>query len=309
MYMPDGIKTIADANKFHAANDAHWHEERPPWPPQFAQNWFLRCQDLVDTYKPDLLYFDDSELPLGQYGLDIAAHYYNSSVRDKGKVDVVLTAKDIKPEQAGAFTLDIERGKTNGILDQPWQTDTCIGNWHYDIPSSRTTSTRRPPPSSIAHRHRQQKRQPDAQHPHQGRRHLSTPTSAPSSRHRHLDSQARRGHLRHTPLHVFGEGPPDIVSGQLQREVTARPTPPKTSASPRKGDTLYAFAFVWPDRRQAAPSRPSPGATPAGKPIQRVDLIGAGSLTFAQDATGLTLNLPDKAPNPYAYAFILRTRS
>ena len=27
---------------------------------------------------------------------------------------------------------DIERGKANGILPQPWQTDTCIGSWHYD---------------------------------------------------------------------------------------------------------------------------------------------------------------------------------
>jgi hypothetical protein len=28
---------------------------------------------------------------------------------------------------------------------------------------------------------------------------------------------------------------------------------------------------------------------------------------FAQDAAGLTLTLPDKAPNEYAYAFIIRT--
>ena len=65
----------------------------------------------VDIYKPDLLYFDDSELPLGDYGLDIAAHFYNNSVRDTGHVDVVLTAKNIKPEHEGAFTLDIECGK------------------------------------------------------------------------------------------------------------------------------------------------------------------------------------------------------
>ena len=27
---------------------------------------------------------------------------------------------------------DIERGKAHDILPQPWQTDTCIGSWHYD---------------------------------------------------------------------------------------------------------------------------------------------------------------------------------
>ena len=27
---------------------------------------------------------------------------------------------------------DIERGQANQILPRTWQTDTCIGNWHYD---------------------------------------------------------------------------------------------------------------------------------------------------------------------------------
>ena len=26
---------------------------------------------------------------------------------------------------------DIERGKAGDILPQPWQTDTCLGDWHY----------------------------------------------------------------------------------------------------------------------------------------------------------------------------------
>ncbi len=27
---------------------------------------------------------------------------------------------------------DIERGQSNEIEPLPWQTDTCIGSWHYD---------------------------------------------------------------------------------------------------------------------------------------------------------------------------------
>jgi hypothetical protein len=38
-----------------------------------------------------------------------------------------------------------------------------------------------------------------------------------------------------------------------------------------------------------------------------VELIGAGPVTFAQTPEGLTLTLPEKAPNPYAYAFVVRT--
>ena len=32
----------------------------------------------MDNNHPDLVYFDDTGLPLGQTGLDIAAHYYNA---------------------------------------------------------------------------------------------------------------------------------------------------------------------------------------------------------------------------------------
>ena len=27
---------------------------------------------------------------------------------------------------------DIERGQSNAIIYLPWQTDTCLGDWHYD---------------------------------------------------------------------------------------------------------------------------------------------------------------------------------
>jgi alpha-L-fucosidase len=133
LVMPDGITTIAAANDFHKANDGKWHEEIPPMNPEFARTWFLRCQDLLDTYKPDLLYFDDTELPFEEYGLAIAAHFYNSSIRDKHHLDVVVTGKGLRPDRVGAITLDIERGKAQGILADPWQTDTCIGDWHYNL--------------------------------------------------------------------------------------------------------------------------------------------------------------------------------
>ena len=44
LVMPDGITTIAQANDWHNANDAKWHEEIPPMNPELAENWFCRCQ-------------------------------------------------------------------------------------------------------------------------------------------------------------------------------------------------------------------------------------------------------------------------
>ena len=43
-----------------------------------------------------------------------------------------MNGKILNEMQRRTMVYDIERGKANGILPQPWQTDTCIGGWHYD---------------------------------------------------------------------------------------------------------------------------------------------------------------------------------
>src|SRR4051794_17544766 len=130
--IPDGLTTIKAMNEWHEKNDRVWNENPPAMNPAFTDKWFLRCQDLIDKYHPDVLYFDNTELPLGQAGLDIVAHYYNSSAaRTKGAPDVVVNAKHMTPEHVAGLVEDIERGVATGIRQLPWQTDTCIGSWHY----------------------------------------------------------------------------------------------------------------------------------------------------------------------------------
>jgi alpha-L-fucosidase len=305
--MPDGIKSIKEANAWHETGDRKWHEEYPKEAPAFADNWFLRCQDLVDSYKPDLLYFDDSELPLGQRGLDIAAHFYNSSLRDKGRVDVVVTAKDILPAHVGAFTLDIERGKTNDIYPTPWQSETCIGNWHYQ--RSLFEEHKYKKPKTVIHSLIDIISK-------NGNYVVNIPLRGDGT----IDSDEREfleAIASWIPLHgeaiygtrpfaVFGEGPPDLVSGQFN-EKSQRAYTVEDIRFTQKGNTVYAFAFVWPSSGKLTIKTLARDAAVHPKPIERVDLIGGGQLTFTQDSTGLTINLPEKAPNPYAYAFILRT--
>ncbi|HVU34306.1 MAG TPA: alpha-L-fucosidase, partial [Opitutaceae bacterium] len=131
--MPDTIKTVKEAAEWHRRVDGHWYESIPPYDNGYAEKWFLRAQDLVDKYHPDLLYFDDTELPLDQFGLAIAAHYYNANeAYHHGRLEAVINAKHLGPGHAPAVVPDIERGVAEGIRSEPWQTDTCIGSWHYD---------------------------------------------------------------------------------------------------------------------------------------------------------------------------------
>jgi alpha-L-fucosidase len=133
MVLPDGITTTQTAREWQDAHNLPWTESPPPDDPHFANLWFFRLQDLIDKYDPDFLYLDNTELPLGQAGLDIAAHYYNSNIaRHGGKLEAVLTAKGLSDAHRPAVVQDYERSISNGgIQPQPFETDTCIGQWHY----------------------------------------------------------------------------------------------------------------------------------------------------------------------------------
>lgn len=102
----------------------------------YCNKFYNRTVDLIDKYNPDLLYFDDTSLPLSQVsnvGLKIAAHYYNHSEKQhNGKQENVIFAKCLNDKEKQCMTWDVERGAPDAIQPIPWQTCTCIGSWHYD---------------------------------------------------------------------------------------------------------------------------------------------------------------------------------
>ena len=101
----------------------------------YCQRYYDRTMDLINKYHPDLIYFDDTALPLwpvSDAGLKIAAHFYNDNMaRHGGKLNAVLFGKVLDDEERKAMVWDIERGVPATQLPQAWQTDTCLGDWHY----------------------------------------------------------------------------------------------------------------------------------------------------------------------------------
>ena len=102
----------------------------------YCQKFYNRTAELIRKYQPDLIYFDDTLLPLwpvSDAGLKIAADFYNSNLaKTKGKSEGVLFGKILEGEELKAMVWDIERGIPNGSLPYAWQTDTCLGDWHYN---------------------------------------------------------------------------------------------------------------------------------------------------------------------------------
>ena len=103
-------------------------EGRHPQNDAFLNEWEMRTREIIDRYKPDLLYFDNgiNYRSLDPWKLRIAQYYYNSASR-WGK-DVSIQSKG-RAYLAGSIT-DFERmGRApKETLDHYWQVDEPIGN-------------------------------------------------------------------------------------------------------------------------------------------------------------------------------------
>ncbi|HEY2857155.1 MAG TPA: alpha-L-fucosidase [Terracidiphilus sp.] len=100
--------------------------------PSYVKNFYDRTRDLIDQHDPDLLYFDNDLFPLGWGGMNIAAYFYNNNLRKHGKMEAIANVKNVPDKLANAVVADYERGLTSKIMPFAWQSETCIGGWHYD---------------------------------------------------------------------------------------------------------------------------------------------------------------------------------
>jgi alpha-L-fucosidase len=308
MVMPDGIKTVKDANDWHEKHDRVWDEKPPAQNPAFTRQWFLRCRDLIDSYRPDLVYFDNSRLPLGQTGLDIAAHYYNASMAwHGGKLEAVLNAKEIPPEWRAGIVEDVERGQRAGIEPLPWQTDTCIGDWHYNrgvFEGHHYKSA-----TSVIHR------LVDIVSKN-GNLLLSIPLrgdgTIDSDERKVLDGlgewMSRNGEAIHgtRPWRSFGEGPTQIGGGMFSENQVKDFTDQDIRFTTKAG-ALYAIGLAWPKNGVMRIASLAQDSALAPGVIERVEALGStDSLTFKRTPQGLEVRLPEGLAGTPAVALKIR---
>jgi alpha-L-fucosidase len=100
----------------------------PPPDATYLDEWFARCCELIDRFRPKLIYFDwwIHQQVFKPYLLKFAAYYYNH-VPD-GVINYKLDAFE-----KGTAVFDIERGYQTQIQPEPWQTCTSVSknSWGY----------------------------------------------------------------------------------------------------------------------------------------------------------------------------------
>jgi len=283
---------------------AHKPGEQPDQ--AYIDSFYNRVIDLVDSYRPDLLYFDDGVLPLNKVsdaGLRIAAHYYNASMQwHGGQNEAVMNTKGLNEEQRRCLVWDIERGRADRLEPYPWQTDTCIGSWHYnrgifEKHGYKTATTVITTLIDIVSKN--------------GNLLLNIPVRGDGTidedEVKVLQDMARwvvvNGEAIYCtrPWVIFGEGPADVSAGNFG-ESKARPYTADDIRFTTRGETIYAFALGWPSGKLVIKSMGTTSPLVVGD-VSDVRLLGHdGNLEWTRGEDGLAITLPAAKPCEHAYA-------
>ena len=282
---------------------------------EYCTNFYNRTVDAINRYNPDLIYFDVTVVPfypISDAGLKIAAHFYNHNMAThKGKLEAVMLSKILDENQRKAIVWDVERGAPNEIMEQPWQSCSCIGGWHYNTSIYENNWYQSAADVvtllvDIVSKN--------------GNLLLSVPLRADGT----FDEKEEKilnefgdwmninkeAILDTRPWEIFGEGPiaeADIkINAQGFNEGSySKATAQEIRFTQTKKD-LYATVLAWPTEKQILIKSLSDESKLFPGKISRVELLGYGKVSFTRTDKGLLINMPDKQVNKIAPVFKIK---
>lgn len=276
---------------------------------EFCTNFYNRTLDVINRYNPDLLYFDVTGVPfypVSDAGLKIAAHFYNHNTKvNKGKMTAVMFGKILTEEQRDALVWDVEKGAPNKIMDEPWQSCTCIGGWHYN---TRTYENGRYKSAATI-----VKLLVDIVSKN-GNMLLSIPLRADGT----FDEKEKvildefgawmrvnkESIIGTRPWKKFGEGPIADSNVKINAQGFNEGAYSRAGAQEirftQTKKHIYATALAWPEDRKIVIKSLATDSNIAPRNIRRVELLGYGSIPFKRTNKGLIVTLPAEQVNTIA---------
>jgi alpha-L-fucosidase len=284
----------------HRSPDWRSKDWQPRPDAKFLDDWLARTCELVDKYRPQVVWFDwwIEQAVFEPYLQKFAAHYYNRG-REWG-LGVAINYKH-QSFPAGTAVYDIERGQLKDLRPYFWQTDTSISknSWGYvqqqdyktagdlvgdlvDIVSKNGALL-----LNIGPRADGTIPEPEQEILREIGRWLAVNGEAI------YDTR---------PWQVYGEGPTEVVEGSFND--TKRVA--FTGADIRfttKEKALYAICLGWPGEAALIKSLAVNSPVQAGL-ITHISLLGSsGNLAWSQDERGLKIETPAAKSGEHAYVF------
>lgn len=218
----------------------------------------------------------------------------------KGKLNAVMFGKILDANQRKALVWDVERGAPNKIIDEPWQSCSCLGGWHYN--------------TSI-YNNNQYKSAADVVKllvdivSKNGNLLLSVPLRADGT----FDEKEEKilnefgnwmninkeAIYQTRPWKIFGEGPiadKDVqLNAQGFNEWAYSKADAKEIRFTQTDKNLYATVLGWPEDGKILIRSLAEGNGLYPTKIGRVELLGYGKVSFTRTDKGLVVDIPAKS--------------
>jgi alpha-L-fucosidase len=266
----------------------------------WARDWLARDTELVEKYKPEIVYFDwwIGQPLMRRAVAEFAAFYYNYAAAHG--TTAVINFKDFAINHK-AGVLDFERGQQDHIVSDHWQTDTSISDasWGYiehdtfktpaflvdqlvDIVSKNGNLLLNFGPRS------------DGTIPDEVRA-----TLLEMGAWLKVNGEAI---YATTPWKTFGEGPTQVQAGSFH-DTDTKPYTAEDFRFTAKGSTVYAIGMACPKDGKATIRSLGWAHEGSALSIATIELLGSrGKVTWTQGANALDVTLPSDAACKYAYA-------
>jgi alpha-L-fucosidase len=279
----------------------------------YVKNFYDRTRDLIDQHDPDLLYFDNSLFPLGWGGMNIGSYFYNHNLKTRGgKLEAVINIKEVPDRLAKAVIADYERGLTSSIMEYAWQSETCIGDWHYNraLLEKEGEFGGYLPPRDVIHWLIDTVSK-------NGTFILNVPGKPDGT----IDAkeiavldqitdwmQVNGEAIYSTrPWKIAGEGPNSVKSGSFQGNSISKLGAKDIRFTRNKANTvIYAIVLGWPTEPLVVQSLGTSAGTNPGK-IANVQLLGTNEMiSWKQSADGLNVELPKRYQPKTGFAAVMK---
>ncbi|MDQ8201409.1 alpha-L-fucosidase [Pelagicoccus sp. SDUM812003] len=275
---------------------------------EYEELWYRKLEEACRKYSPDLIWFDMGlELMSDRIRRKAFAKLLNMAAERQQEVGISYKIKYSVCFPPAAGILDYEKGRSTGLREDAWLTDTPLGGWYYNTTPSRSAKVMIEILIDIVSKNGCMllavSPKPDGSLPED-----QVETLLGMGEWLEMNGEAI---YETRPWGIAEEGPTKLAKEDHFNENWEASYTEKDIRFTRSkdGDTLYLIVLDRPSGERLSSVMLATINPFLDREIERVELIGTDAeIGWERSATGLRLDFPRDANGKYAWCYKLKLR-